>query len=184
MLFEKMLTPKFIFGSYSDVTPEFMVSNGYTSLISDIDNTLAPYEITEAPREVADWARALKDSGIKLALVSNNHSDRVEKFNSTLGLPAFSDVKKPSAKYIEKALESLDAKKESTLFLGDQLLTDALAAHRAGLDCAIVPPIKDKKNLFFKVKRLIERPYMKKFSKKLSKKPETELVKERGMPKN
>ena len=52
---------------------------------------------------------------------------------------------------------------EESVLLGDQLLTDAACAKRAGMYCIIVPPIKDKKTLFFRFKRLIEKPYMKKF---------------------
>ena len=49
--------------------------------------------------------------------------------------------------------------------LGDQLLTDALAAHRLGLRAIIVPPIKDKTSLFFKFKRWLERPYIRRYKK-------------------
>ena len=49
------------------------------------------------------------------------------------------------------------------MLLGDQLLTDAAAGKRAGLYTVIVPPIKDRTSLFWRVKRRIERPYIKKF---------------------
>ena len=52
---------------------------------------------------------------------------------------------------------------EETAGLGDQLLTDTLAAHRLGLISIIVPPIKDKTTLFFKSKRLIEKPFIKRY---------------------
>ena len=44
--------------------------------------------------------------------------------------------------------------------LGDQLLTDALAAHLLGLRAIIVPPIRDKKTAFVRFKRYLERPYI------------------------
>ena len=49
------------------------------------------------------------------------------------------------------------------MLLGDQLLTDAAAGKRAGLYTVIVPPIKDRTSLFWRVKRRIERPYIRKF---------------------
>ena len=49
------------------------------------------------------------------------------------------------------------------MLLGDQLLTDCAAAKRFGIKALIVPPIKDKTNLFFRTKRLIEKPYVAKF---------------------
>ena len=49
--------------------------------------------------------------------------------------------------------------------LGDQLLTDSLAAHRAGLRSIIVPPIKDRTGAFFRFKRWLEVPYILKYLK-------------------
>ena len=163
MLFEKKLMPDYRFPSFTDITPEFLKSIGAEALISDIDNTLLPYEVAEATDEIVAWANALSECGTALTFVSNNNSDRVEKFNERLGFPAFADVHKPSTKYLKKAIGLSGVPAEKTLFLGDQLLTDALAAHRAGMRAAIVPPIKDKTNLFFKIKRLIEKPYLRKF---------------------
>jgi predicted HAD superfamily phosphohydrolase YqeG len=56
--------------------------------------------------------------------------------------------------------------KTNTAVLGDQLLTDALAGNLLGLRAIILPPIKDKTSLFFRFKRLCERPTVKKFKKR------------------
>ena len=165
VLFEKTLMPDFFFGTFGEVTAEFLKSNGFSAVISDIDNTLVPYEIHSPTEEVKEWLASLEAAGISVAFVSNNHEDRVAKFNRELCRPAYWDVKKPSAKYLHIAMDELGSSAKNTLFLGDQLLTDAWAAHNAGVKAAIVPPIRDKKNLFFKAKRLIEKPYMKKFMK-------------------
>ena len=50
--------------------------------------------------------------------------------------------------------------------LGDQLLTDALAGNRMGMRVLIVPPIKDKTTLFFRFKRLCERPIIRRFKRR------------------
>ncbi|MBR4896009.1 MAG: hypothetical protein IKZ41_06250 [Clostridia bacterium] len=52
---------------------------------------------------------------------------------------------------------------EDSLLLGDKLLTDCAAGRRAGMRVIIVPPIKDKTTLFFRAKRWIERPYVRKY---------------------
>ena len=62
-------------------------------------------------------------------------------------------------------MKKMGSDSTNTAAIGDQLLTDALAAHRLGLVAIIVPPIKDKTNLFFKFKRWIEKPYVKKYRK-------------------
>jgi len=163
MIFEKKLVPDFMLSSFKDVTPHFLKKLGAAAVISDIDNTLAPYEDLDAPDSVITWIHELEAAGIKVTLVSNNNSKRVERFNKKLGCNAHANVKKPSAKYLKLSMKEMESKKENTVFLGDQLLTDSLAAHRAGIRAVIVPPIKDKKSLFFKAKRLIERPYIKKY---------------------
>lgn len=165
MLFEKKLTPDYYFEAFGEITPEFLLSKGITAIISDIDNTLVPYEIREATEEVKDWIASLEKAGIKTALVSNNHAERVEAFACRLDCPAYADVGKPGIKFLLRAMEDMHSGREHTAFLGDQLLTDALAAHRAGIKMIAVPPIRDKKTLFFRFKRLLERPYMKKFFK-------------------
>lgn len=165
MIFEKKLMPDHTFSVFSEVDADFLKSLGIRALISDIDNTLVPYEILDPTEEIRRWVKELKDAGIRITFVSNNHSERVERFNLKLGCTAYADVRKPSPKFLIRAMSEMGSGTRDTLFLGDQLLTDALAAHRAGIKAVIVPPIKDKKSLFFKAKRLIEKPYMRKYMK-------------------
>ena len=160
-----LLTPTFMFAHYDDITVEFLQAHGIRALLIDIDNTLAPYEQAEPDDRVRAWFRELRENGIGVALVSNNHAPRVEKFNETLGLPAYPDSKKPYKKTLLVAMEALGAKPEETAMLGDQLLTDAFAGLHIGLPALIVPPIKDKTNLFFRFKRLCERPFIRKYAK-------------------
>lgn len=158
-----LLTPDYIFDTYDHVTPEFLDSLGIKALLIDIDNTLAPYEQDEPDDKIREWFSSLNAHGIKAALISNNHPPRVELFNKTLGLPAYADSGKPGSKTILLAMKEMGSTFENTAGLGDQLLTDTLAVHRLGMLSIIVPPIKDKTSLFFKSKRLIERPYIKRY---------------------
>ena len=154
------------------ITPEYLKDRGVEAVILDIDNTLVPYEIAEPTDEVRAWLTALNEAGIKTAFVSNNHAPRVELFNKTLGYPAFPDSGKPFKKACRAAMEAMGSKPENTAIIGDQVFTDVLAGRNAGLNCALlVKPIKDKTNLFFRTKRLMEVPILKKY-KKLH--PETE----------
>ena len=165
MIAEKLFLPDLMLSSYRELTPALLSELGVRALISDIDNTLAPYEELDASDEVVGWIGALKEAGVSVTLVSNNRRDRVERYNRRLLCNAYGNVKKPSVKYLVAAMEDMESTPEDTIFLGDQLLTDALAAHRAGMRAVIVPPIKDKRSLFFRFKRSIERPYIKKYNK-------------------
>lgn len=161
----KFFTPDHMFKSFDEVTPSFLRSIGIDALLIDIDNTLAPYEQPDADERIIAWFDSLKDAGIKAALISNNHPPRVERFNKSLGLIAYADCGKPKSRMLLVAMEQMGSTIENTAGLGDQILTDTAAAHNLGLPSLIVPPIKDKTNAFYKVKRAIERPFVKRYRK-------------------
>ena len=160
-----LLTPEYVFDTYRDVTPEFLNSIGIKALLIDIDNTLAPYEQDLPDENIIAWFESLKSAGIKASLISNNHPPRVELFNSLLSLPAYPDSGKPGSRYLLEAMKEMGSDPENTAGLGDQLLTDTLAAHRLDLISIIVPPINDKKTLFFRFKRLCERPFSRRYAR-------------------
>ena len=159
------LTPDYIFDKFDDITPSFLKSLGISALLIDIDNTLAPYEQPDADERIIKWFDGLREAGIKASLISNNHAPRVERFNEKLGLDAYPDSGKPKSKTLIIAMEKMGSTRENTAGLGDQLLTDTLAAHRLGLPSLIVPPIKDKTNLFFRSKRMLERPFIRRYKR-------------------
>ena len=161
-----LLTPDYIFPTFADITPEFLLSNGIKALVIDVDNTLAPYEQELPDQKTIDWFKNLAENGIKAALISNNKPERIEKYNALLALPAYPDSKKPSTKAILRAIEQMGVTVEVTAGLGDQLLTDTLAVHRLDMISLIVPPIKDKKTPFFRFKRLLEKPFIARYYKK------------------
>lgn len=161
-----LFTPDYMFATFDAVTPAFLRSLGVRALLIDIDNTLAPYEEPDPNERVLLWFAELEKNGIKAALVSNNHAPRVERFNKPLGLVAYPNSKKPSRKTLERAMKELGVTHTETAMLGDQILTDCFAGKHIGLCAIIVPPIKDKTNLFFRFKRLVERPVIRKYARK------------------
>ena len=165
MLLERYLIPDYIFPRYDDVTPEFLASIGVCALLIDIDNTLAPYEQPDPDERNFAWVAAMRAAGIALTFVSNNHQERVERFAAPLGVKAYWDAAKPFRKTLDIAMREMGSTVENTAMLGDQLLTDAYAGKHIGLRTLIVPPIRDKKSLFVRAKRRIERPYIRKYRK-------------------
>lgn len=163
MILEKTLLPDEMYQTFRDVTPEHLLSLGIRYIFSDIDNTLATYDDPTPPDDVVEWCKKMNDAGIKIAFVSNNNEERVSLFNRELGYVAYSKAAKPLTGKLEQAMADLGAAKENSVLLGDQLLTDAAAGNRAGMHVIIVPPIKDKTSAFFRFKRWLEKPYVKKF---------------------
>ena len=162
----KFLMPDMILPTYRAVTPQLCQQLGIRAILSDIDNTLAPYEQPQSDEHIRAWLRDLKESGVSVALISNNHDDRVELFNSGLGLIAYADAGKPFGKTLRRAMREMGSDPSNTAMLGDQLLTDALAGNLLGLKVLIVPPIRDKKTAFVRFKRWLERPVIRRYDKK------------------
>ncbi len=161
------LKPDYMFRTFDEITPDFLASLGIRAILADIDNTLAPYEQPEPDERIRSWIGSLVEAGIGIAFVSNNGRERVELFNRSLGVPAYWKSGKPFKKNLIKAMEALGGTRETTVMLGDQLLTDALAGHNLGVKAVlIVPPIKDKTSAFFRFKRLLEKPTVRRFKKK------------------
>lgn len=160
-----LLTPDYIFDTYKDITPELLTSLGIKALLIDIDNTLAPYEQDVPDENIVAWFNSLKEAGISAALISNNHTPRVELFNRSLGLLAYADSGKPGSRSLLLAMEEMGVTSSETAGLGDQLLTDTLAVHRLDMLSFIVPPINDKRTLFFRFKRWLEKPFIRRYRK-------------------
>lgn len=163
------LVPDYIFKSFDEATAEFLVSIGVRAVILDIDNTLEPYEHPLPGEHVIAWLNSLSDRGINTAIVSNNGWERVNLFNKDIGMPAIAKAKKPFKKNVLRAMSMLGAERDNTIFIGDQILTDVLAAHNAGIRAILVPPINDRRDPFTKFKRLLERPFIKKYEKRAGK---------------
>lgn len=165
MFFEKWLLPDLCLPGYAALTPEFCLTHGFTHIVSDIDNTLVTYDDAEPTEELRVWLNMMQGNGITIAFLSNNKPQRVERFNRSLGYIAYANAKKPFSKVLRTILEEWQCAPESTLFLGDQLLTDAACGKGAGLYTVIVPPIHDRTDWFHRMKRQIEKPYIRKYHK-------------------
>ena len=162
----KRLMPDFFFDTFEGVTVDFLREEGIRFLLVDIDNTLAPYEEQLPSARVRAWVKVLCEDGVRLAFVSNNHAERVELFARELGVPAFADCKKPLRKRPLEIMGQMGASRGETATLGDQVFTDVWCARNLGVRAILVPPIRDKKNLFFRFKRFLEKPILKKYHKR------------------
>ena len=158
--------PEYKFDKFSDASADFLQSIGIKGIILDIDNTLEPYENALPGEDVLNWFKSLFDAGIKASIVSNNGKERVELFNSELGLPAYYKAKKPFKKNLIRAMQDMGTTLEQTIFMGDQVFTDVWAAHNAKIRAILVPPIKDKTDILTKFKRALEIPVLKKYEKR------------------
>lgn len=157
--------PEYYFDTFDVASAEFLLKIGVRGVILDVDNTLEPYENTTPGVRVSEWLKSLRENGIQAAIVSNNNRERIELFNKDLGLPFYAKAGKPFKKNVLRAMADIGTSREDTILIGDQVFTDVWAAHNAGIRAILVPPIRDKRDILTRFKRLLEIPVLNKFKK-------------------
>lgn len=167
--------PDYDYKTLSEITPDFLKSLGIEGVVMDIDNTIVTYDDPEPTKEAMRWFENAAVAGIKIAFVSNNEWDRVNRFNKKLAYPAYAKSAKPFIKNIIKAMQDMNTTKENTAFIGDQIFTDVWAGKRAGLTVFLVDPICDKKDGLTRFKRKLEKPIKKTYQKQKNKKQERNI---------
>ncbi len=157
-----MSSVDFAFEKTVDITPAFLKKHGIKGLILDIDNTLTTHDNPYPAEGIAEWLDTMKKSGIKLIIVSNNHSERVKPFAQSLGLDFVSDSGKPSKKGYISAMEKMGLSSSETAAVGDQLFTDVWGAKNAGATMLYVKPIEiePESKRFIRFKRVLEKPFL------------------------
>ena len=129
---------------------------GIRGLIFDIDNTLVPHG-ADADERIETLFRELKKMGFKTCLLSNNKLERVKRFNENIhSLYIYKAGKPKTANYI-KAMRMMGTKKETTVFIGDQLFTDIWGAKKAGISNILLNPVDKKEEIQIVLKRYLER---------------------------
>ncbi len=154
------LVPDLMCPTVYDIPFHSFEEKGLRLVIFDIDNTLVSYETPEPDEKLKSFLRDFSRRGVEVALVSNNSPDRVEKFNRELGFFAVPDAHKPSKNALAPVMKRFPVSRDEILFVGDQLLTDAWTARLWDLPAVVVEPIQKRENLFFRFKRLLEKPFV------------------------
>lgn len=147
--------PKEWLDSTYEIPWEKWYEKGIRGVIFDIDNTLVPHGAPADDRAVALFQK-LHYMGIRTCLLSNNKEPRVASFAARTDTPYIYKAGKPSVKNYFKAMEIMGTKKDTTLFVGDQLFTDVYGANRAGIYGILVRPINPKEEIQIVLKRYLE----------------------------
>ncbi|TYR82814.1 YqeG family HAD IIIA-type phosphatase [Priestia megaterium] len=153
----KLFLPNEHVKSVLQIKPETLKEQGVKGIITDLDNTLVEWDRPEATPELIEWFKLMKDSGIKITVVSNNVEKRVKLFSDPVGLPFVYKARKPMRKAFRRALRDMDLQKEEVVVIGDQLLTDVLGGNRLGVYTILVVPVAQTDGFITKFNRKMER---------------------------
>ena len=154
------LIPDRLFTQYEELTPDLLRSMGITLLLSDLDYTLAPKSVRRPDEPLRRWIADLSRAGITVMIVSNNRSGaRVTEFCGDLGIAWQGHAGKPSTRGLRAAMERMGTDRSRTAMLGDKLLTDVLAARRAGVLALMVEPRGGAQTAWQRVLHALQAPF-------------------------
>ena len=154
------LVPSRLFGCYREITPELLRQAGVALLLSDLDFTLAPKYVRRPDPALRALIAELKAAGIQVMIVSNNRSGaRVTEFCADLGVPYQGHAGKPPTRGLAAAMARAGTDRAHTAMLGDKLLTDMLAANRAGVLALMVEPLGGAATPWQKVLHALQAPF-------------------------
>lgn len=105
-------------------------------------------------------------AGIPVIVVSNNSHSRVKRALRNIQLPFVSRALKPLGFGIHRALRKLNLNADQVVMVGDQLLTDILAANSAGTRSILVKPLLNSDAWNTKINRFFEYFIQKRLTKK------------------
>lgn len=143
--------------SIFDITPESLKEKGVKGIITDLDNTLVEWDRPNATPKLIEWFDNMRKNEILVTIVSNNNENRVKSFSDPLQIPFIFQARKPMGRAFNKAIKQMGLRKEETVVIGDQLLTDVLGGNRSGFHTILVVPVAKTDGFVTKFNRKVER---------------------------
>lgn len=114
---------------------------GARVLLLDADNTLSPWRGAVPDPAAARWVESAKAAGFRLCIASNSDAERLRPLEEALGIPAFPRAGKPLPSGLRRIAREMGAAPDACALIGDQLLTDVLAARLAGMRAVLLEPL-------------------------------------------
>ncbi|MDW7651421.1 MAG: YqeG family HAD IIIA-type phosphatase [Bacillota bacterium] len=156
----KLLKPDKIVDSIYDIDLELLQKKGIKALIADLDNTLVPWRSSEIQDKLVNWVNDVRNTGLKIAIVSNNTFTRVEAMSTQLGIIALSGAIKPRRRAFRSIASQFNLSPNEVAVVGDQLFTDILGGNRTGMFTILVTPMSNHEFIGTKAMRLLEKLFL------------------------
>ncbi|MGX7109525.1 YqeG family HAD IIIA-type phosphatase [Facklamia miroungae] len=158
---KNLIQPTWCLNSIYRLTPSDLMNQQIKGLIVDLDNTLLAWNCLDHTQELALWVTSMKEAGIKLFVLSNNHPERVHRVANPLKIPYLGHALKPLRRSFQLAMKAMQVDPENVLVVGDQIMTDVIGARSLGLKVLLVKPIVNNDNIYTLVNRNLEKMALK-----------------------
>ena len=151
--------PAIITDALTDITPDLLEERGIRLLMLDFDNTIVPYTTSTPEPLMEQWLLDMKQTDIRLCVVSNSKKDRVKIFCGNYGIPCITHANKPFTKGIRACLAKFQISPTQAAIVGDQIFTDTLGANGCGVQSILINAI-DNHNFWLKLRHVLEMPFI------------------------
>lgn len=142
-----LLEPDWRFQKVADI-PIDLIKRLKTRLIFiDVDNTIAPRDSDDFVKSAVDWIETVKKLGVTFAFVSNGMPKRVVRACKILKIKNVYPGMKPLPFSWWVGLLRFGCRPSQAIMIGDQLPTDILGAHLAGIKAILVDPVDIKSDV-------------------------------------
>ena len=152
--------------SIYEIPVDFYKKQGVNILLIDLDNTLDSYRLLIPTERAVKLVNSLKETGLDVMIVSNNRGKRVNSYANAIGCPCMSSTRKPFSGKIKRFLKEKGYQPEEAMLVGDQLMTDVLAAKGAHIRVILTEKIVKEDQFTTHFNRLLDRPIRKHLRKK------------------
>ena len=152
--------------SIYEIPIDFYKKCGVTILLIDLDNTLDSYRLYTPTERAVSLIKSIKKESIVPVVVSNNTAKRVGQYANALGVEFISSARKPFSGRIKKFLKEKGVNPEQAMLVGDQMMTDVLAAKGAKIRVVLTEKIVKEDQFTTHFNRLLDKPIRKHLNKK------------------
>lgn len=143
------------------IEPDFYKRNGVKMLFMDLDNTLDSYRARIPQQMTIDYVNKLKENDIIPVIISNNKAKRVCGYAEKLGIEFLSSARKPFSRKIKNEISRRGYVNEDVMLVGDQMMTDVLAAKGAGIRVVLTEKLVKEDQWTTHINRIFDRPIRK-----------------------
>ena len=152
--------------SIYEVPSDFFLNNGVKLLLIDLDNTLDSYRCHEPTERAVEKIKDIQKTGVEPYIVSNNREHRVKGYADKAGVGCIYSAHKPFSRRIRNFLAKKNVQATEVMLVGDQLMTDVLAARGAHIRVLLTEKIVKEDQWTTHINRLADRPIRKHLNKK------------------
>lgn len=162
----QLILPDSYYQSIYNIDYQNLKEKQIDTLLFDVDNTIAKVDDLNVPEKTTELFKQLKTLNFKILLISNNNIKRVKPISEKLNVQMLAEAGKPEKKAYKEALNILNSKKQTTVAIGDQILSDIVGAKKYGIKTILVDQLSSENNIQTGMAQKLQKFMLKKLNKK------------------